>query len=70
LLKKNYPSIDLKEVVAFGDNYNDIEMLKHAGLGIAVGNAKPEVKEVANLITESNVNDGVAIQLEKLFQLV
>ena len=69
LLEANYPSISLKEVIAFGDNYNDIDMLKHVGLGVAMGNAKPELKQVADLVTESNVNDGVATQLETLFNL-
>ena len=38
-------NIDMKEVIAFGDNYNDIEMLKAVGCGVAVGNAKDEVKK-------------------------
>ena len=67
LLHVNYPSITLQEVIAFGDNYNDVDMIKHVGLGIAMGNAKSELKDVANLVTASNVNDGVAIELEKLF---
>ena len=56
-------------VLAMGDSYNDIAMLKHVGLGVAMGNAKPELKQVADLVTESNVNDGVATQLETLFNL-
>jgi len=69
LLHTTYPAISLDEVVAFGDNYNDINLLRQAGLGVAMGNAKAEVKEVADLITDSNANDGVALQLEKLFHL-
>jgi hydroxymethylpyrimidine pyrophosphatase-like HAD family hydrolase len=59
--------ISLTEVIAFGDNYNDIEMLQAAGLGIAVGNAKEEVKMVANEITMNSVDDGVAVAIEKYF---
>lgn len=69
LLNTMYPSITLEEVVAFGDNYNDIDMIKHVGLGVAMGNAKPELKNIADVVTESNINDGVAIQLEQLFDL-
>jgi hydroxymethylpyrimidine pyrophosphatase-like HAD family hydrolase len=59
--------IKLDEVFAFGDNYNDIEMLEGVGLGVAVGNAREEVKKVANQITLTNKEDGVAIILENLF---
>lgn len=48
------------ETVAIGDSYNDISMIKVAGLGIAMQNSVEEVKKVADYITESNVNDGVA----------
>jgi Cof subfamily protein (haloacid dehalogenase superfamily) len=63
-LKKLY-RIDPSEVVAFGDNYNDIELLQAVGLGIAVENAREEVKAVANEITLKNIEDGVAISIEK-----
>ena len=66
LLEKKY-DIKLQEVIAFGDNYNDIEMLEGVGLGVAVGNAREEVKKVANQITLTNKEDGVAIILENLF---
>jgi len=46
--------------VAFGDSPNDIEMLKASGLGVAVGNAHPELKKVADLITEAEHGAGVA----------
>lgn len=52
--------ISLEEIVTFGDDENDIEMLKECGLGIAVANALPEVKEIADEITLSNDEDGVA----------
>lgn len=50
----------LSDVIAFGDNYNDIEMLQKVGCGVAVGNARTEVKAVADKITSKNTNDGVA----------
>lgn len=64
VLKKKY-GIQMNDVIAFGDNYNDIDLLQSVGLGIAVGNAKPEVKAVAKEITLPNVEDGVAISIEK-----
>ena len=66
LLEKKY-DISLREVIAFGDNYNDIEMLEGVGLGVAVDNAKEEVKNVADQITLSNLEDGVAHVLEHVF---
>lgn len=58
--------VPLTQVVAFGDDTNDIEMLQECGLGVAVANAVDEVKAVANLITASNDEDGVALVLEQL----
>jgi hypothetical protein len=55
------------EMVAFGDNWNDVELIKFAGKGIAVKNAIPELKEAADEITAANSEDGVAKSLEKLF---
>ncbi len=67
LLKNCYSEISLKNVIAFGDNYNDIEMLKAVGLGVAVANAKEEVLKIANIITDSNKDNGVAKVLKELF---
>tara|TARA_R110002051_G_scaffold157113_1_gene228697 strand:- start:6860 stop:7663 length:804 start_codon:yes stop_codon:yes gene_type:complete len=50
----------LENVVAFGDNYNDIEMLEHVGYGVAVANAREEVKAISKYITSENTDDGVA----------
>ena len=57
----------LSEAVAFGDNYNDIEMLEAVGLGIAVANANETLKSIADEITFSNVEDGVAASIKKYF---
>ena len=64
VLKKCFDA-DLSEAMAFGDNYNDIEMIRAAGFGIAVGNARDEVKAVAKEITSNSKEDGVAIAIEK-----
>ncbi len=59
--------IDAAEVVAFGDMPNDLPMLSWAGHGVAVGNAHPEVIEVADEVTGRNDDDGVAVVLERWF---
>lgn len=57
-----------EETIAFGDAANDIEMLRSAGLGIAVANAREECKKSADRITEkSNDDDGVATELRTIF---
>ncbi|UIR56916.1 Cof-type HAD-IIB family hydrolase [Sphingobacterium sp. SRCM116780] len=52
-------NIDLSQTMAFGDGGNDITMLKHTAYGIAMGNANPEVKEIADYITDDVDNDGI-----------
>ncbi len=61
----NHLGIKREEILAIGDHMNDIEMIQWAGVGVAMGNALPEVKEVANWVTRSNSEDGVAIALNK-----
>ena len=58
--------IDLKDTVAIGDKINDISMIKIAGFGVAMGNATEDVKEVADFITATNDENGVAKVLEKI----
>jgi len=53
------------EIVAIGDNHNDIGMLQLAGLGVAMGNAHAEVQREADYITGSNAEDGVALAIEE-----
>ena len=55
------------EIIAIGDNYNDKSMIEFAGMGIAMGNAPDEIKKVANYITDTNNNEGVAKALKKFF---
>jgi hypothetical protein len=57
--------VERSQILAVGDNYNDIEMLEFAGLGIAVANAPPEVRRLAGHVTASNDEDGVAQALER-----
>lgn len=57
-----------EETMAFGDNLNDIEMLRHASFSIAIGNAREEVKKAAKYIADTNVNDGVLKAMQKLLQ--
>ena len=59
-----YFGISLNETMAFGDGGNDISMLKHAGLGVAMGNAKEEVKQKADYVTTSVDEDGIANALK------
>jgi Cof subfamily protein (haloacid dehalogenase superfamily) len=54
------------EIMAFGDNHNDIGMLRFAGFGVAMGNAHEEVKAAADHVTLSNAEDGVAVVIEEM----
>ena len=54
------------EVASFGDNYNDVEMLKLAGTAVAMGNAVDEVKALADYVTTSSDQDGIAHALAHL----
>ena len=67
VLAAKYPHLSLADCMAFGDNFNDIEMLAGVGLGVAVANARPEVMAVANRVTLAAKADGVAVALEQLF---
>lgn len=58
-------NISFSEAAAFGDDFNDIEMLKECGIGVAVDNAIAEAKAAANYICDSNDNDGVARWIER-----
>lgn len=64
-----YFDIRLEETMAFGDGGNDISMLSHAGIGIAMGNAKEDVKAVADYVTTSVDDNGIANAL-KHFNIV
>lgn len=56
-----------EQILAIGDNYNDIEMVSKAGMGVAMGNAVPELKAVAGHVTASNDEDGLLHALQRFF---
>lgn len=57
----------LEDIIAFGDNYNDMEMLENVGFGVAVANARDEVKAISNHITLENIENGVAHFIKEHF---
>lgn len=63
----NYLNIDVSATIAIGDGMNDIEMLETVNYKIAMENAVQELKDIADMITLSNNNSGVAIALNKIF---
>ncbi|MCD2346606.1 sugar-phosphatase [Clostridium guangxiense] len=64
LLAKNL-GLSPDEIICVGDAGNDIAMVKYAGLGVAMGNAFPEVKKICDYVTKSNEEDGVAHVIHK-----
>ena len=61
-------NIQPSEIAAIGDAANDIEMLEYAGLAIAMGNASEEVKAIADIVTDTNENNGVIKAIDNLIQ--
>lgn len=59
-------AVDAADVVAFGDNRNDVEMIRWAGWGVAMGNALPEALAAADEVTASHNEDGIALVIERL----
>lgn len=57
--------IPREKVICIGDSYNDMPMLRFAGMGVAMGNAQQEVKEMADYITASNDEDGIVNVIDK-----
>jgi hydroxymethylpyrimidine pyrophosphatase-like HAD family hydrolase len=55
---------DKAEALSFGDNYNDLAMLKYTGMSVAMGNAPADVKAVAKAVTLSNNDSGIAAFLQ------
>ncbi len=55
----------MEETITMGDDRNDMDMLQEAGFGIAMGNAHKSIQEIADYVTASNEEDGVALALEK-----
>ena len=69
-LEKLASELNIKpsEIATIGDAANDIEMLEYAGLAIAMGNASKEVKAIADIVTDTNENNGVIKAIDKLIQ--
>jgi len=61
----NILKVPKSEIMACGDSPNDGDMLREAGIAVAVGNAKPVIKEIATFISGTNDEDGVAMAVEK-----
>ena len=56
----NHFGLGKSKVAVLGDDENDIEAIAEAGLGIAMGNAIPAVKEAASMVVQDNIHDGAA----------
>ena len=60
--------LEMGAVAAVGDSLNDVEMIKSAGFGVAMGNAQPAVKSAARWVTATNDEDGVALMIRKILE--
>ena len=67
LMLKDKMQISTEEIIAIGDNMNDKVMIENAGLGIAMGQSTPVIKEIADKVTASNTEDGVAQALNSIW---
>ncbi|MFP7168778.1 Cof-type HAD-IIB family hydrolase [Terribacillus sp. FSL K6-0262] len=65
----HYYGIPQKNIIAFGDEDNDLEMIEYAGAGVAMGNAIAPLKEIADYTTGSNMEDGIASFLHSYLKL-
>jgi Cof subfamily protein (haloacid dehalogenase superfamily) len=63
-LLMQYYKVSKEDVMAIGDNYNDMDMLRIAGLGVAMGNSPADVKTIADITTLSNDQDGLKVAIE------
>lgn len=61
--------LERESLMAFGDGFNDLSMIQFAGQGVAMANAVEEVKSIADFVTTSNEEDGIAHALEQLLFL-
>ncbi|AXI08761.1 Cof-type HAD-IIB family hydrolase [Oceanobacillus sp. 143] len=65
----HYYDIPKDRIIAFGDEDNDLEMIDYAGVGVAMGNAIPNLKKLAKHITKTNEQNGIGIFLEEYLKL-
>ena len=61
----NKLGIKKEEILAIGDNWNDKKMIEQAGLGVMMKNGNPKITKIADYVTDTNTNEGVAKVLEK-----
>lgn len=62
-------NLSLEEVMVFGDSWNDLEMLEGVGIGVAMGNGRADVKQIADFVTKTNEADGIYYAL-KHYQII
>ena len=55
-------------MICCGDGYNDLSMIEYAGLGVAMENAQPVIKEAANFVTRSNDEDGILYVIDRFMR--
>ena len=65
---ERFNDIKPENIMAFGDNHNDLELLQTVKYGIAVGNAVQEIKDIAYAVAKSNVEHGVANYLKEFLE--
>lgn len=65
-----YYNLNKDEIMAIGDNFNDLSMIEYAGIGVAMGNAPEEIKRIATFVTKSNQEDGVAYAINKFINKI
>lgn len=66
----DYLGIKKEEVMAIGDNVNDKIMIENAGIGVAMGNSAPYIREIADIVVRDNNQDGVAEAIEKTMSIL
>ncbi|RDW22445.1 Cof-type HAD-IIB family hydrolase [Oceanobacillus arenosus] len=66
----NSMGIDMDDVMALGDNWNDASMLQMAGRGVAMANAAEGIQDLCDYTTKSNIENGVAVAIEEMLQEV
>lgn len=57
---------DIGDTYAFGDGLNDLQMIEYVGTGVAMGNAVPELKEIADFVTKPVDEDGIAYAVKRI----
>ena len=62
--------VGFEALIAFGDAHNDLQMIRKAGIGIAMGNAMETIKQHADQITESNEDNGIGSVVDRLLKVI